>query len=149
MNGVKQNGMTMILLLFSILVLTIVIYYRHSHCCIPLFSSNCLSKICEKYLSDDFVHRFRRVFPSGLTEKYFRFMDKVRYYNSLLNPWPKKCPSADRHDAIELIKSGTVAAKNKTTVEYMEQKGRIFLSIYAWKPLFLSGCVLWAFLDFQ
>ena len=44
-------------------------------------------------------------------------MEKVRYYNLLLNAWQKKFPSADRQEAIEFIKSVAAAAKNKATVE--------------------------------
>merc|ERR1719213_30801 len=31
--------------------------------------------------------RFTRIFPTQLTHKYFRFLDKPRYYNLLLSAW--------------------------------------------------------------
>uniref|UniRef100_A0A0P6GEY3 Tubulin polyglutamylase TTLL4 n=1 Tax=Daphnia magna TaxID=35525 RepID=A0A0P6GEY3_9CRUS len=49
---------------------------------------------------------FTRVFPSVNSERYFRFMDKISYYDMLLNEWQKKFGClGDRTLAIDYLKS--------------------------------------------
>lgn len=50
-----------------------------------------------------FYRRFTRVFPSAGSDRYFSFMDRVRYYNVLLDAWQKKF-GKDRQSAIAFIK---------------------------------------------
>ncbi|KAI9562890.1 hypothetical protein GHT06_010346 [Daphnia sinensis] len=49
---------------------------------------------------------FTRVFPSENSERYFRFMEKISYYDMLLNEWQKKFGClGDRTLAIDYLKS--------------------------------------------
>jgi len=50
---------------------------------------------------------FDRIFPADGTDSYFKFMEKERYYNILLNEWQKKFGN-DRHEAVEFLKKVSI-----------------------------------------
>jgi len=47
--------------------------------------------------------RFTRIFPTEDTQKYFRFMDKPRYYNLLLNAWEQKYGGINRESGRSVL----------------------------------------------
>lgn len=58
---------------------------------------------------------FTRIFPSEGSDRYFRFMDNVRYYNMLLDQWEKKFPChSDRTAAIDFINNHLKLSLGKT-----------------------------------